>query len=190
MTNFEIRLQKADDLMQNLIAILDEKKVPYFISGYEYLLSKNQAIEKIKKMYDKTSEFVRYYPDVTLVINQNTFLAEVKNSSGIEKNCFMNYVSLQNNLKVNVVLFLKNKMFCKLDDIVFAKSNGYDYISKKTIPVTNQIWREPRLMAKNDYFEYLQAYKNAGKYTSGCSFAFIDFNETKFFDVDALVNSF
>lgn len=189
MTNFEIRKQKANILMEDLISILDQRQIPYFISGYEYLLSKNNAMDKIKKMYDKTSEFVRFYPDITMVINQNTFLAEVKNSSGIEKNCFMNYVSLQNNLNVNVVLFLKNKMFCNLQDLVLAKSNGFDSISKMHIPVTNDIWREPRLMPKNEYYQYLDAYKKAGKLTSGSSFAFIDFINTKFYDVDTLMKS-
>lgn len=188
MTNFEIRKQKANILMDELIKILDEKNIPYFISGYEYLISKNNAKDKIIKLHDNTSEFVRFYPDMTLIINNNTLLAEVKNSTGIEKNCFNNYLSLSENLGVNVVLFLKNRSFCNLTDIVFSKMNEYDFISKINIPVTNSIWREPRLLEKEKYFEYLNAYKMAGKYTSGCSFAFIDFNKTTFFSLEELIN--
>jgi len=114
-------------------------------------------------------------------------LIEVKNSSGIEKECFENYKMLEDLFNLNILLLLKNKKLCKIKDIVFNKAKSYDVIAEMNVPVTNEIWKEPRLLEKNEYYKYLQNYKNKKKYTSGCSFAFIDFKNTNFYDLDILL---
>jgi hypothetical protein len=89
--------------------------------------------------------------------------------------------------QLNILLLLKNKKLCKIKDIVFSKAKSYDVIAEMNVPVTDEIWKEPRLLEKNEYYKYLQNYKNKKKYTSGCSFAFIDFNKTKFFELEILL---
>jgi hypothetical protein len=54
------------------------------------------------------------------------------------------------------------------------------------IPIKDGVWKTPRNMNREDYNTYITAYRDAGKYTSGCSFAFIDFNKTRFYDLSIL----
>ena len=51
------------------------------------------------------------------------------------------------------------------------------------IPITDEVWKEPRKMSLTDYQEYLKAYNFR---TSGCSFAYIDFQRTKFYEINVL----
>jgi hypothetical protein len=187
MNAFEIRKKKSDELTDYFNKFLSDNKISFFESGYEFYKSLENANDKIKKLNDNTSKFVRYYPDFTYIGKDKTILIEVKNSSGIEKECFENYKMLEDLFNLNILLLLKNKKLCKIKDIVFNKAKSYDVIAEMNVPVTNEIWKEPRLLENNEYYKYLQNYKNKKKYTSGCSFAFIDFYKTKFFELEILL---
>lgn len=186
MTNFEQRLEKGKILYTSVKEFLKNNKISYFETGYESLISSNEAMGLIKTNNDKTSKFIRYYPDLSIVFANRAFLLEVKNSSGIEKECYLNCLILANNLKIDVLICNKFLKICKIQELAFIKMKEFDKIAKINIPVTDGIWKEPRLMNKNDYIKYLTAYENKKKYTSGCSFAFIDFNNKRFLNIDVL----
>ena len=86
MNAFEIRKNKSDELTDYVNEFLSENKISFFESGYEFYKSLQNANDKIKKLNDNTSKFVRYYPDFTYIGKDRTILIEVKNSSGIENN--------------------------------------------------------------------------------------------------------
>lgn len=186
MTDFELRLQKGNELYFLIKNFLDVNKIPYFETGYEHLNQLNNARNSVIKNKDKTSEFIRFYPDLSIIFKNRSFLLEIKNSSGIEKECYMNYIGLVNVFNLDVLICCKNAKICRIQDVVFKPADKFDKISNMEIPVTDSVWREPRMMESNRYFEYLAAYKKAGKYTSGCSFAFIDFDKTDFKELDVL----
>ena len=71
----------------------------------------------------------------------------------------------------------------ELQDLKFYKPDVFDAKSNLTIPIENEFFRSPRLLNEIDYEIYMNAYK--GK-TSGCSFAFIDFKNTKFYELNVL----
>ena len=182
MSGFDKRRNKAKYLTDYLDNYLIEQNIPYFESGYEFYKEYNNAF-KISYLKDTTSQFVRYYPDYTIVGKDKTILIEVKNSSGIEKECFKNYSVLSNDLNIDILLLCKNKKLCSVKDLVFQNIDSYDSIADMNIPITDSIWKEPRKMNETEYFKYLKAYNYK---TSGCSFAFIDFNKTKFYELKIL----
>lgn len=186
MSDFEKRKTKGKALEDRLKSYLSKEGIDYFVTGYEGLNSSKNARDKIKFNSATTSFFVRHYPDVTMASRKDSFLIEVKNSTGIEKDCFANYLSLSKSLNLNVMLFLRNHKIYNVCDIVFQKQSGYDYLAKMQIPITDGIWKEPRKMDENNYHKYLNAYRAKGKYTSGCSFAFIDFEKSKGYDLNVL----
>lgn len=189
MNSFEKRKNKGDLLQEEFKSFLDDNNIPYFLSGYEYLTSGSNAFNKIKTNLDLTSFFIRHYPDMSIVFKDKSILVEIKNSSGIEKEAYKNYLSLHNDLGVVVLLYLKNKKLCLIEQLKFNPMNEYDSISNMTIPVVEGIWKEPRLLEKNDYYKYKDAYSSKGKYTSGCSFAFIDFDNTPFYSREILIKA-
>jgi hypothetical protein len=182
MNAFNTRANKSKELCNYLIDYLKSTNISYFESGYEYYKQYNNAL-KILKYNDNTSKFVRYYPDFTIVLKDVSALIEVKNSSGIEKECYDNYLFLAKTLNLNIYLFCFNKKLCKLTDIVFKKIDSFDKTAKMNVPITNEVWKEPRKMSAIDYQEYLKAYNFR---TSGCSFAYIDFQRTKFYEINVL----
>ena len=188
MNDFNKRTEKSKELTDYFVNFLNLNKISYYESGYEFYKDTHNATEKIKYLKDNTSEFIRYYPDFTIVGEHKSLLIEAKNSSGIEKKCYNNYLSLVQNLNINVLLLLKNKKLCRLEDLKFSIVNKYDKIAEMNIPVTDKVWKEPRKMNDYEYKLYKKKYKEQGKYTSGCSFAFIDFENTKFYDLKTLLH--
>ena len=183
MNEFKKRIEYADILTDFFNDFLKENKISYFESGYEFYKSNQEALEKIKFKNDVTSKFIRYYPDYTIVGKNKSILIDAKNSSGIEKECYENYKNLEYSCNINLLLLLKNKKLCKLQDLKFYKPDVFDAKSNLTIPIENEFFRSPRLLNEIDYEIYMNAYK--GK-TSGCSFAFIDFKNTKFYELNVL----
>lgn len=184
MKDFDKRLNKGQELNDFFNDFLVNNKLSYIESGYEFNKDYYNAINLIKNKNDKTSKFVRYYPDKTLTGKSKSILIEVKNSSGIEKECYENYLSLINNLNIEILFLLKNKKLCKCQDLKFNDVNEYDIKAKMKIPVIDKVWKAPRLLNEYDYQNYLKAYKYK---TSGCSFAFIDFKNTKFYELNVLL---
>lgn len=189
MSDFDKRINKAKLLIDEVIKFLDENNINYILSGYEYLKSTMMGEKMIKKNDDKTSLFIRHYPDISLIYPNKSCLLEVKNSTGIEKYCYENYLSLNQKLKLNVFLYLRNHKICNISDLLFKKMDELDPIANMKIPVIDGIWKNPRAMNDNQYYAYKEAYSQLGKYTSGCSFAFIDFGKTRFYERTILIPS-
>lgn len=184
MNRFNKRLSKGQKLQQFLIDYLDKHQISYFLTGYEGLSQKHNAKIKIIRNDSPTSMFVRHYPDITLASNKDTFLLEIKNSSGIEKECWDAYKSLHDNLGINILFLLKTKKIYPLKSIKFNRMSSFDRRSGLHIPVTSEVWREPRKMNELDYKKYLKSYNGS---TSGCSFAFIDFKNSKGYEIENLL---
>lgn len=182
MSVFNQRKDKGKELTDYLVNFLKIENIPYFESGYEFYKDYNNASE-IRNLKDETSKFVRYYPDYTIVGKNKTVFIEVKNSSGIEKECFDHYNILVNNLNLDILFLCKNKKLCNVKNIVFQTMYSFDKKANMDIPITNSIWREPRKLESLQYANYLKAY--AGN-TSGCTFAYIDFEKTKFYEIDII----
>lgn len=187
MNDFETRLKKGQELHNYLISFLQENGIEYILSGYEHLDASKGAMKQITKMNDETSQFVRHYPDVTVILPQKSYLIEVKNSSGIERDCYIRYMKLVKEMHLVVLLFLKNRMLCRVQDLAFSRVSSFDTIAEMEVPVDKGVWKTPRAMPTEEYYQYLEAYKQKQKYTSGCSFAFIDFQSTPFYNVNALL---
>ena len=160
MNDFNKRKEKSKELTDYFVKFLNLNKISYYESGYEFYKDNHNATEKIKYLKDNTSEFVRYYPDFTIVGQHKSLLIEAKNSSGIEKKCYNNYLTLVQNLNVNVLLLLKNKKLCRLQDLKFSIVNKYDKIAEMNIPVTDKVWKEPRKMNGYEYKMYKKIYHN------------------------------
>lgn len=184
--NFKKRLDKGKILSDELCEYLQANEIEYLLSGYEHLKGTGNAHDVLKKCYDKTSRFMRYYPDLFVILTRKSCLIEIKNSSGIENECYQAYLHLNNSQAVNIMLFLKNRKLCMIEDLKLQPSKSFDPIAQMNIPVVDGIWRTPRAMDKETYKKYKQAYASAKKYTSGCSFAFIDFKNTRFWDLDVI----
>jgi len=184
MRRFDKRLTKGQKLQRYLLDYLDKHEISYFLTGYEGLAQKHDAKFKIIKNVSTTSMFVRHYPDITLASNSDTFLIEIKNSTGIEKDCWDAYKSLHDNLGVNILFLLKTKKIYTINDIRFKRMPSFDNRSGMKVPVTDSIWREPRKMNEFRYVQYLNSYKGS---TSGCSFAFIDFDKSNGHDIKNLL---
>jgi hypothetical protein len=187
MTNFEKRLSKGQLLYDELLMYMSDNNIEYFLTGYENLNSTQNARLNIIRNTSKTSLFVRHYPDITTTFEKDTVLIEVKNSSGIEYHAYNTYRLLRESLGLNILLFLKNKKFCKIEDLRFNKTKEYDSVSKMIIPIKEEYFRAPELLDKDSYLRYKEAWKNRTNSSSGDSFAFINFEETKFFDIDVLI---
>jgi len=187
MGNFKDRINKALILQEEVIKFLDDNKIEYILSGYEYLKNTLNARNLITNNNDKTSLFIRHYPDISLIYKNKSCLLEIKNSSGIEKYCYENYLSLSNDLDIAVFLYLKNHKICDIKDLKFTPMSIIDPIAKIEIPIIDGVWKNPRSMSDDNYYLYISAYKARKKYTSGCTFAFIDFNNTYFYDRNVLI---
>ena len=190
--NFKKRLNKGKILSDEMCEYLDAHNIEYLLTGYEHLSGTNNAHEILKKCHDKTSRFMRYYPDLFIILTGKSCLIEIKNSSGIEKECYESYFYLKDSLDINIMLFLRNRKLCMIEDLKLQPVKSYDYIAKMNIPVADGVWKSPRNMIDNPeydseaYRRYKEAYANADKHTSGCSFAFIDFNSTQFWDIKVI----
>lgn len=184
MSGFKNRIQQGKELEEYLNNFLIENKIAFFNTGYEFYKSNYGAFELLKTLKDNTSNFIRYYPDKTLV-GKKSILIEVKNSTGLEKQCYDNYLNL-NNSGVQVLLFLKNKKLCKLQDVKFKKLQEFDSKAQMDIPILEEVWKHPKgLKSQVQYQQYLNAYH--GK-TSGNTFAYFDFNKIKFYDLNCLLS--
>lgn len=190
MSGFDERRRKGDELVSVVKNILKQKNIPYINSGYENLAN-TFGSDRIKFMKDNTSYFIRHYPDFSLILKESLLL-EVKNSSGIEKQCYYNYLKLSTDLKLNVCVCFSvpanknNPMYCDINELKFNIPDSYDAVSGVSIPITDIYFRTPRLLPDPEYYWYLECNKKNRKNTSGCSFAFIDFYKTKFKPIDSI----
>lgn len=187
MNGFNIRIKKAGELQNEVIRYLDENKIAYILSGYEYLKDSNKGAVNIKSLNDKTSLFIRHYPDISLIYPGESCLLEIKNSTGIEKHCYENYLGLSKDLGLTVCLYLQNNMICDINELVLKPMNEHDYVANMNVPVIDGVWKCPRSLPIDKYNYFKNAYANKGKNTSGSTFAFIDFENTPFYPRDILI---
>lgn len=188
MNEFKKRFSKGNQLQNEFLAWLNDNGINYLLSGYEHQTGSINAKALIGAQNNNTALFVRHYPDTTIITINHTVLVEVKNSSGIEKGCYDTYMNLKEKLNLHILLFCKNKMLCKIEDLIFRKMKYFDEISNMSVPVIDDVWRNPRAMNNRDYRQYLDAYSRANKYTSGSTFAFIDFEKTRFVPLEKLLS--
>ena len=167
--SFYNRIEKGKSLEKYLENLLEDFGVEYIRSGQEFYK-------------DEKNEYNRYNPDFTVCtpILKKQFFLEVKNSTGIEEEAYNHYKSIQDNTKYDVYLFLLNKKFCKFYDLKLKKIDTFDHKSGLEIPIKDEVFKQPRLLNEKDYRKYLKAYDFR---TSGCSFAYIDFENTKYIDI-------
>jgi len=186
MSGFNKRITKARELENKFANFLNAKGISYVHTGYENLKEYNKALSKITYLNDSTSKFLRYIPDFALLRKDSTIMIEVKNSSGIEKECYDSYKILSDKLGVRIFILNKFSRLMDLHDIKFQETSSYDYVAKMHIPILDDIWKTPRQLPKEQYYEYIRAYEMQNKYTSGCSFAFIDFHSTKSYSMESI----
>jgi hypothetical protein len=176
MTNFSKRTDKGTVLMNELKFKLIKDKVNFYETGAENFKKSNKNIvNDIRKNNDLTSNFIRYFPDLTIILNE-AYLIEVKYSSGIEKSCYENLIGLENN-GYNILIYRQDACFCKPSELAFKLMEQYDTISKINIPVDDFIWRNPTKLSAKDYKIYIDAYKNQP--TSGNIFAYFNYDKMK-----------
>jgi hypothetical protein len=187
LVHFEARRSAGDILAQKLVEQFERLKIPYISTGYEYFNNNTDltriAFSLLKKNKDGNSSYLRFFPDFTTVGNTKSLFVECKNSTGIEKDCYYNYKNMQEFNNTNIVLYLKNEKFCFLPDLKFKEANEWNYRTQMRIPITDKVWVEPRKMPKKEYDLYLERMQYK---TSGCSYALIDFDKTKTFDIEYL----
>ena len=176
MTNFSKRTEKGIVLMNELKFKLLKDKVNFYETGAENFKKSNKNIvNDIRKNNDLTSNFIRYFPDLTIILNE-AYLIEVKYSSGIEKSCYENLINLENN-GYNIFIYRQDACFCKPSDLDFKLMEQYDTTSKINIPVDDFIWRNPSKLSAKDYKIYIDAYKNQP--TSGNIFAYFNYDKMR-----------
>lgn len=181
-SKFNKRSLKGNELQEWFIQYLKNNKIDFFHSGIEFICNKN-ILDKLRKYTCKGSNLMRFQPDLVVLLKQNPLWFEIKNSSGIEQSCFYYYLELQEFYKTTIVFVLKNKKLCELNDLKFKIMPEYDEISQMFIPVEDKIWRCPNMLKDDEREKYLIAYN--GK-TSGNTFAYIDFDTSKMYDVSIL----
>jgi len=185
-TAFERRLKKGSELQKKVIEEIEALGYSFFLTGYENLIGSKDSFKEIRRNDDETSEFIRFYPDLSIILKDFSVLLEVKNSSGIERSAFENYTKLQKDLGLNVFLYLKNNKICSIDKLKFCDVDEYDKVAEMYVPVNQKIWKTPRELPDDEYYEYLKRYRKRGKYTSGCAFAFIDWKNTFFYSLNEI----
>jgi len=183
MTGFEKRSKKGEVLENELIGYLDDIGVSYLMSGYENWVSNNSGFEKIRFNSSSTSIFVRHFPDITMTTDKDTYLIEVKNSTGIERQCWDAYWSIYETLDVKVIFYLKDKRIYPIQNIVFKEVDDYCPLSKMNVPVDDGIWRCPSKLTVLKYYEYKERMNHR---TSGNTYALIDFKRSKGYDREIL----
>lgn len=188
MNAFEQRQSKGAILQQQFVDFLEKNNIKYMLTGYENLANINQdALNAIRRNKDKTSFFVRHYPDITLVFSNVSILVECKNSSGIEYHAYHNYLSLRKEFGIDVLLYLKNNRLCRIEKLPLIKPHPFCNVSKMNIPIRDTYFRDATQLPKSDYYKYLKAYKNR---TSGNPFSFIDLDTShpSYITIDALAD--
>lgn len=185
MRSFNKRRRKGKELEDYLVNKLNEYDIGYFLTGYEGLKYRNNALDLISLNNTPTSFFVRHYPDYTLAFEKESFLIEIKNSTGIEREAWDAYKALRQDLHLNVLMLLKDRRVYNIDDIKFRQIHRFDARAGMDVPVLDGIWKAPRLMPQEKYYQYLKAYDFK---TSGCTFAYIDFERSIGHPLDILVS--
>ncbi len=182
-SKFNKRSSKGKELQEWFIKYLKDNNIHFFNSGIEDICKNKLNLERLRKYTNKGANLMRFQPDLVVLLKPQPVWFEIKNSTGIEQSCFCYYQELQEFYKTSIVFVLKNKKLCELNDIKFKVMPEYDDRSQLHVPVQDQIWRCPDLLKPDDKQKYLSAWKGI---TSGNTFAYIDFDASKTYDVNIL----
>jgi len=196
-TGFSNRLKKGQIAMDKFVKKLDSMNIGYSLTGYENWISKNGFKDRIIRINTKTSENIRYFPDLSVISEKqnDVILIEIKNSSGIEKKCYEHYMELEKIYKIYIVFYKNEKFyysepsntpfqksniknFSHIPDISLSKLGNYAMIGHWECPVTDDgIWFLMQRLKQID----IDLYFNLKRYlrNSGNDFAFIDFSQLK-----------
>lgn len=172
MTSFENRKNKGEVLLNDFIQYLNNNKIPFVHYGYEIIWNTTELRNQLLNYKNTASKLMRFNPDLIIHLKNNCFFCEVKNSSGIEKECFAYYFEIQKIYDIPVYLLLKTKKLYPINSLKFLPMNEFDNIAKMKVPVLDGIWKMPNMLNYEDKIKYVRAYN--GK-TSGNSFAYINF---------------
>ena len=170
--SFAERIQKSQIAVEMFDEWLDEHHIPYAKTGYEELRASGPFMNTIRRLDDKTSARIRFFPDRCTSLNQTT-LVEVKNSETIEKIAHDTYIELDNiGFSVGIVCLRRDTMlFCNISELVLQET-----WSNEGVPVEGMFWLAPRAMSSSDY----QAWKTKHPHASGTTYGRIDFVKTPF----------
>lgn len=178
---FKSRLSKGEEAIEELKDIFVRHGIEYAQTGYEFWNSSNGFTSLITKNNDESSRLCRFYPDMVVPMSKRSYLIEVKNSSGIERECYDELLKFEE--KYNVLLFLKHEGdFKVVRPSKLRFSDPVNYARKYLTPVDGY-WVCPSMMTKEEYSEYKKKNPN----TSGNDFAFIDWNQTEFKGIDVFI---
>lgn len=177
--SFTKRIKKSEEAVYRFDKYLEDNGIDFSKTGYEDLTSSPSFMESIRDCNDGTSKRLRYFPDRTIV-SKKCMLIEIKHGSSIEKDAYDNYTDL-NNIGYNVgIVFYKDDdlLFCEISELTFNNALQWKKLSDKNIvmPIIDNVWHDPRSMNDHD----LHIYKSIYPRGSTTSFAYIDFDNTKF----------
>lgn len=182
MSGFDCRIEKGRVLEDELASFLESRGIDYKRVGYERLKDRFAP----PRISERALRLVRFMPDFAVRKNGRAILfVEVKASSGIARDCYDAYTKLQALLGLPVLLFCRNRLLCRLEDLKFQVPSSFDSVAGMHVPIRDTFWRTPRDLPREQYLEYLRAY---GGRTSGSGFAFFDFDNTRFFPLECLID--
>ena len=182
--NFKNRILKGKFLSDLTESFFKENKIPFITTGYENFDTYKYK-ELIKNLKDNLSLYIRFEPDYSIIYNNKSYYVEIKNSTGIEKKVFYHYKYLQEKINTKILVVNKNKKISFLDDIVFKNIDNFRcYKCNMNIPVIDNVWITPNKLNEIEFKNYLKSYSQAGKHTSGDTFAFIDFDNTEDYELE------
>ncbi len=178
------RNKKANMAIQMFEAWCNENNVEHANVGYECLHSTKEFMKRIKKLQDKTSKMVRYFPD-KICANTKTIYVEIKYGSSIEKDAYDTYMQLYElGYDIAIVFYTRSTyeeyfqdgllMFTKIENLKM-KHLGETY---RDVPVKDNCWVTPRLMDEKEYCEWKE--KTGG---SGTTYAYIDESRSNFIEL-------
>jgi hypothetical protein len=180
---FKERTEKGKIAISKFIEKLETKNISYAHTGYEDWVATSEFYDQIKNIHTHSSNRIRFFPDLSIIYKGETFLIEIKNSSGIEKECYETYLDLEKiGYKINIAFYLQESFFC------FSRPSSlpFNKISKtiKGIDISEYIsecekfilMQKMKIENKQKFYELKKVFKNSGN-----DFGYVDKNKMKKF---------
>lgn len=183
---FKERIEKGKIAISKFIKKLESRNIPYAYTGYEDWVATPEFYSEIRNIHTDSSNRIRFFPDLSIIYKGETFLIEIKNSSGIEKECYETYLDIEKiGYKINIAFYLDEGFFCfsKPSTLPFSK------ISKtiKGIDISEYIsecekfllMRKMKDEDRHKFFELKKVFRNSGN-----DFGYVDKSKmNKFIDI-------
>jgi hypothetical protein len=166
---FQDRLNRAQEAMDIFELWCAKNSVEYAHSGHESLKQTNGFKDRLYKVSNSSTSLIRYFPDYTTVSNTSA-LIEVKYGKSIQREAYNIYMKLNELTPVYIVFCKDNTLhIVKIDKLVFS-------IPRLSLPIEDDVWVCPRQLDRTAYMHW----KSQNKYASGTDYAYIDFDNTPF----------